>query len=212
MKMNNLSYWSILALFLAVGTLSWRVYFKSYVQSDNLSIHHFPKVIDDWISEDLPISDDEKALLETDNVFVRRYTNSNDEEVFLFIVYSENNRKVSHPPEICYTGGGATILSSTSDSISSESDEASINVRRLKIEKGRTMQIFAYWFKVGDSFTSNYWKQQGLIAYKSLLGQPASSALIRISSTVKNNNDTNATIRIKKFGKVIIPHLKLHLP
>jgi len=100
MKTNNYSYWFILILFLAVGTFSWRIYFKSYVQSDNLSIHHFPKVIGDWNSEDLPISDDEKALLETDNVFVRRYANSNDEEVFLFIVYSQNNRKVSHPPEI----------------------------------------------------------------------------------------------------------------
>jgi len=88
----------------------------------------------------------------------------------------------------------------------------SIDVRRLKIEKGRIMQIFAYWFKVGDSFTSNYWKQQGLIAFKSLLGQPASSALIRISSTVKDNNDADATQLIKKFGKLIVPHLKLYLP
>jgi len=212
MKTNNFSYWFILALFLAVGTLSWRVYFKSYVQEDNLSIHHFPKVIDDWTSEDLPISDDEKALLETDNVFVRRYTNTDDEEVFLFIVYSENNRKVSHPPEICYTGGGATILSNVPDSIQSDSEDLSVDVHRLKIERGRVIQIFAYWFKVGDSFTSSYWKQQSLIAYKSFLGQPASSALIRISSTVKDNNDANATKLIKKFGKLIIPHLKLYLP
>jgi len=212
MKTNNFGYWFILALFLAVGTLSWRVYFKSYVQEDNLSIHHFPKVIGNWVSENLPITDDEKAILETDNVFVRRYTNASDEEVFLFIVYSENNRKVSHPPEICYTGGGAMILSSVSDSIPTDFKDLSIDVRRLKIERGRTMQIFAYWFKVGDSFTSNYWKQQGLIAYKSLLGQPASSALIRISSTVKNNSDADATRRIKKFGKLIVPHLKLYLP
>lgn len=212
MKTNNFSYWFMIALFLVVGTLSWKVYFKSYVQSDNISIHHFPKVIGDWTSEDILITDDEKAILETDNVFVRRYTNSNDEEVFLFIVYSENNRKVSHPPEICYTGGGATILSKVPDLILSESKDLSIDVRRLKIERGRVIQIFAYWFKVGDSFTSNYWKQQCLIAVKSFLGQPASSALIRISSTVKNNNDANATQRIKKFGALIIPHLKSYLP
>jgi len=212
MKTNNFSYWFILALFLAVGILSWKVYFKSYVQEDQISIHLFPKVIGNWASEDLPISDDDKAILETDNVFVRRYTHSTGDEVYLFIVYSENNRKVSHPPEICYTGGGATILSSVSDSIPSESDDGAIEVRRLKIERGRVMEIFAYWFKVGDSFTSSYWKQQGMIAFKSLLGQPASSALIRISSTVNNNNNDDATRRIKKFGQLIIPHLKLYLP
>ena len=141
MKSNNFSYWLICALFLVVGTVSWRVHFKSYTQGDNLSIHHFPKVIGDWVSEDLPITDDEKAILETDNVFVRRYTNSIDEEVFLFVVYSKNNRKVSHPPEICYTGGGATILSNVLDSIPSGSQDLPINVHRLKVEKGRVMQI-----------------------------------------------------------------------
>ena len=212
MKANGFSYWFILALFLAVGALSWKIYFRSYVQGDSISIHHFPKVIGEWASEDLPVSDDEKAILETDNVFVRRYTNSNDEEVFLFIVYSENNRKVSHPPEICYTGGGASILSRDLDTVPSGAESPSIDVHRLKVERGRVMQIFAYWFKVGDSFTSSYWKQQGLIAYKSLLGQPASSALIRVSSTVKNNNDANATELIKKFGALIIPQIKLYLP
>jgi len=110
MRLKDLSYWLILVIFLAVGTVSWGVYFKNYRQSDSLNIHHFPKVIGEWSSEELPISDDEKALLETDNVFVRRYTNAMKEEVYLFIVYSQNNRKVSHPPEICYTGGGATIF------------------------------------------------------------------------------------------------------
>lgn len=212
MKTNKFSYWFICVLFLMVGTLSWKVHFKSYSQSDNISIHHFPKVIGNWVAEEIPVSDDDKAILETDNVFVRRYTNSINEEVFLFIVYSENNRKVSHPPEICYTGGGATILSKVSDSIPSESQDLSIDIRRLKIERGRVTQIFAYWFKVGDSFTASYWKQQILIAVKSFLGKPASSALIRISSTVKNNNDDDATGLIKKFGKLIIPHLELYLP
>jgi len=212
MKMREFNYWIILVLLMVVGSLSWRVYFRAYRQSDSLSIHYFPKVIEDWKSEDIPISDDEKALLETDNVFVRRYTNPKNEEVFLFIVYSQNNRKVSHPPEICYTGGGATILSNVRDSILSANEELKVDVHRLKVEKGRVAQIFTYWFKVGNSFTSNYWKQQALIAYKSLLGQPSSSALIRISSTVNNGNDEAAIQLIKKFGRLIIPHLQQYLP
>jgi len=212
MNFKNFSYWFILALFMAVGTLSWRVYFKSYSQTDSFNIHYFPKVIGEWVSEELIISDDEKAILETDNVFVRRYTNTKNEEVFLFVVYSQNNRKVSHPPEICYTGGGATILTSAQDSISSASSDLKINMRRLKIERGNITQIFAYWFKVEDSFTSNYWKQQALIAYKSILGQPASSALIRISSTVHNGDDDAAIQLIQKFGQLIIPHLQQYLP
>jgi len=212
MKTNTFYYLVILMLLMAVGFLSWRVYFRTYRQSDTLNIHHFPKMIGDWTSEELPITDDEKALLETDNVFVRRYTNSINEEVFLFIVYSQNNRKVSHPPEICYTGGGATILSSVHDTIPATAETLHVDVQRLKIERGRVTQIFAYWFKVGNSFTSNYWKQQALIAYKSLIGQPSSSALIRISSTVNSGNDEGAIRLIKKFGRLIVPHLQQYLP
>lgn len=211
MKSKDIGYWFILIFFVMVGALSWRVYFKNYQQSDSVSIHEFPKVIGEWVSEEIPISDDDKALLETDNVFVRRYTNTKEEEVFLFVVYSQNNRKVSHPPEICYTGGGATILSSVKDSFVLESNLV-IDVNRLKVERGRVTQIFAYWFKVGNSFTSNYWKQQVMIAHKSLLGQDASSALIRISSTVNHGVDSEATAIIKKFGQKIIPLLQQYLP
>jgi len=212
MRLKDLSYWFILVIFLAVGIVSWRVYFKNYRQSDTLSIHHFPKVIGEWVSEEVPISDDEKALLETNNVFVRRYTNVKEEEVYLFIVYSQNNRKVSHPPEICYTGGGATILDKVRDTIASETEDSMVDVNRLKVERGRITQIFTYWFKVGNTFTPNYWKQQAMIAYKSLLGQPSSSALIRISSTVNNGKDSEATELIKKFGREIIPQLQQYLP
>ncbi len=169
-------------------------------------------MIGQWVSEDLLITAEEKAILETDNVFVRRYKKARGEEVFLFIVYAQNNRKVSHPPEICYTGGGAAILDSVHDEFRAEFQDTEIKVNRLTVEKGRVKQIFAYWFKVGGSYTSNYWQQQGLIALNSLLGKPASSALIRISATVGDDGESDVTRRIKEFGRLIVPHLQKHLP
>jgi len=103
-------------------------------------------------------------------------------------------------------------LDNVRDSIILESEDLIVDVNRLKVERGRITQIFTYWFKVGNSFTSNYWKQQALIAYKSLLGRPSSSALIRISSTINNGNDSDSTELIKKFGRQIIPHLQKYLP
>jgi EpsI family protein len=211
-KKFDLSFLLIMAMFLITGVLSWKVYFRVYRQDDSVNIHKFPTVIGDWVSEDLPISDDDKAMLETDNVFVRRYTNADNEEAYLFVVYSQNNRKVSHPPEICYTGGGATILDSVHDRFDSASGNEAIDVNRLTVANGMVSQIFVYWFKVGDSFTSNYWLQQGLIALKSLLGSSASSALIRISVTVKNDDPNEAIRVIKGFGRLIVPHLRQYLP
>ncbi|OGX38592.1 MAG: EpsI family protein [Omnitrophica WOR_2 bacterium RIFCSPHIGHO2_02_FULL_52_10] len=212
MKKLDIDYWLILVIFCVVGLISWRVYFKNYRMSDTISIHLFPSSIGDWQSEEIPVSDYDKKLLETENVFVRRYTNPAGEEVFLFAVYSQNNRKVSHPPEICYAGAGAAILDNVPDAFYAAGNGLKIHVNRLTVEKGDVRQIFVYWFKVGETFTSNYWKQQALIAYKSLIGQPASSALIRISATVHHDDAEAATKLIKKFGQQIIPHLQTYLP
>lgn len=213
MKKIGKSYLFIIFLFIASTAISWQLYFKIYSQKDTVSIHAFPQMIADWSAEEIPISQQDKAILETDNVFVRRYTNPQGEEVYLFIVYSQNNRKVSHPPEVCYTGSGATIINNVHDSFSTDSSLEDIKVNRVTVEQGRERQIFFYWFKVGDAFTSNYWKQQGLIALKSFLGQPSSSALIRISIPVrKEEDDANATQKLKDFGRTILPYLQKYLP
>ena len=213
MKQFNRNYSFIIIFFIVSAAISWYLYFKVYSQKDTVSIHTFPQTIAGWNAEELPITDKEKAILETDNVFTRRYTNPQGKEIYLFIVYSQNNRKVSHPPEVCYTGSGATILSNVHDSFSTDSSPDDIKVNRVTVEQGRERQIFFYWFKVGDAFTPNYWKQQGLIALKSFLGQPSSSALIRISTPARNErDDENATRELKDFGRIILPYLQKHLP
>ena len=212
-KKFDISFLLIIAMFVMAGILSWQMYFKVYRHADTVSIHEFPKTINGWTSEELLITDDEKAVLETDNVFVRRYFDeAKGKEVYLFIVYSQSNRKVSHPPEVCYTGSGATILSSVHDSFPSRQPGKKINVNLLTVEKGMTKQVFFYWFKVGDSFTSNYWKQQGLIALKSFLGQSASSALIRISADTQGGAEDEAIKQLKEFGQLIEPYLSKYLP
>ncbi len=214
MKSNKFdkAYIFILTMFLVCAAISWQLYFKIYSQKDTVSIHSFPKDIREWTAEELPITKQEKAILETDNVFARRYTNPKGEEVYLFIVYSQNNRKVSHPPEVCYTGSGATILSSVHDSFDSDSRDVRVITNRITIEQGKGRQIMFYWFKVGDTFTPNYWKQQCLIAVKSFLGQPSSSALIRISTDIEKDGEDAAIQRMKKFGQLILPLLDRHLP
>ena len=177
-----------------------------------MDINTFPAVIESWTSENIPISEYDLAILETRNAFIRKYTSPEGKSIFLFIVYSQNNRKVSHPPEICYTGSGATIVSSAHDSIPASGAILSIQVNKLAVEKGPQKQVVFYWFKVGDTMTSNYWKQQSLIAIKSFTGEPASSALIRISMDADNENISPVTQDLKEFGQHILPYLFSYLP
>ncbi len=211
MKRIDKNFLIIIALFILAGIVSWSLHFQVYQQKDTVDINQFPKTIGNWTSEEMKITDEEFAILETRNAFARKYRTPQGQEIYLFIVYSQNNRKVSHPPEICYLGGGVTILDSKHDSFVWDEKAAAIKVNRLLLEMGDAKQFSFYWFKVGDSFTSNYWKQQGLIALKTLLGKPASSALVRISATVKTTEE-GTIADIKEFSKTITPLILTYLP
>ena len=211
MMKKDKKYIAIIILLVATTFISWSLYFKSYMHEDKVHISLFPKEFAGWSSEEMKITDDEYAVLETKNAFVRRYFKPSGEEVFLFIVYSESNRKVSHPPEVCYIGSGATVTSSTHAELSADNG-TSVRTNRLILEQGDNKQVAYYWFKVGNTFTSNYWKQQALIAIKTFLGQPASSALIRVSATVKREDLAGAEQAVEKFSRPMIPQLFQYLP
>lgn len=201
----------VIGLVLISGIVSWTTYLKDYKQEDTVSIHTFPKEINGWVSEEMTITDVEYAILETRNAFVRKYTGPQGQEVYLFTVYSQNNRKVSHPPEVCYSGSGYQVSSNIIDTIPVPAKNMAITAHKLVLEHGEYKQIAYYWFKVGESFTPSYWKQQMLIAFKNLVGKPEGSALIRVSASV-NGNEGKAVADIKEFTALMIPHIFEHLP
>ncbi len=218
MKKDQQKFFIILALLLLACAVSWNFYFKMYSQQDTVSIHKFPTTIGEWSSKEIPLTSVEYAILETKNAFTRKYSTPSGKEVYLFIVYSQSNRKVSHPPEICYTGSGMTLLTKKPSqiqgpvSLEPSAPVQSIDVDSLLLEKDNFRQLAFYWFKVGDSFTPNYWKQQILIAFKSLLGKPSSSALIRVSASISNQDQKATEKELQEFSAVILPYLSKYLP
>lgn len=196
-----------------VAIVSLNLYFKTADEVDTISIDHFPRVIGPWQSEDLPISKEDLSILETSNAFVRKYTNTVDGgEVFLFLVYSQHNRKVAHPPEICYLGSGVTITENVHDPIGVDYKNLTISTNRLKLLRRNLQHIAFYWFKVGNKFTANYWEQQLLIAVNALLGNSQGSALIRISADINEENQEKVVKDIKSFANLIAPSLYKYLP
>ncbi len=203
----------IQAVLLVTLVLSWNFYFQTATEHDTVNIADFPKTVETWVSEDLPISKEDLSMLETRNAFVRRYTNTSDGgEVYLFLVYSQHNRKVSHPPEICYLGSGVSIIQNVHDPIQVEYKNLTIPTNRLKLLRQNFEHISFYWFKIGKTFTSNYWGQQILIALNAIRGGTAGSALIRISADVVSGDQEKAIKNIKSFTSSITPALFQYLP
>ena len=204
---------SVIILLVVAAFFSWKFSFQQYIQADTVSIHSFPKEVNGWTSVEMDITDDEYAILETRNVFVRRYTSPKGQTVTLFIVYSQNNRKVSHPPEICYSGGGNTVVSKKLiEIVAADGSGLLLKANELYLESSAADQISTYWFKVGKEFTPSYWKQQFLIVFDNLIGKQASSALIRISSVIVADDVVKSQKDILEFSRSIIPELFKHLP
>lgn len=200
-------------ILLVAFILSLNLYFKTATEHDTVDINTFPRTIGSWTSEELPISSEDLSMLETKNAFVRKYTNNVDGgEVYLFLVYSQHNRKVAHPPEICYLGSGVSITENIHDPITVEYNNLTIPTNRLKLLRKNLQHIAFYWFKVGNRFTSNYWEQQLLIALGAITGSSQGSALIRISADLVNDNQDKAVYSIKSFTNLITPILFKDLP
>jgi len=222
MKNNDFKFYVILGVLLAACLVSWSHYFRVYTQKDTINIHDFPGQIEGWSAEELPITDEEYAILETRNAFARKYSTPDGKSIVLYIIYSQNNRKVSHPPEVCYTGGGVSVLSHKSfavpgmENLKFDDERMAKNlpliINRLMLEQGKAQEVSFYWFKVGDKFTPSYWGQQFLIALKTIVGQKASSAMIRVSTAVNQGDIKQAESNTIEFIRMISPKLFRFLP
>ena len=205
-------YFIVGVLFFFAAIFSWNLYFFQSLQQDTFNIHNFPKTIANWTSEELSLTEDEYAILETKNAFVRRYKNTEGKEAYLYIVYSQYNRKVAHPPEVCYSGSGISIVNNVREFIPVQGLSQPIATNRLLLEKGTFQQFSYYWFKVGEVFTSNYWKQQLIIARNALMGKNKGSALIRLSVDIKEDNQSQAVSTVKEFANLAVPIIHKFLP
>lgn len=208
---NDKKTFTLTVLFLVTIVFSWKFYFQEYNQSDTIDVHQFPTTINGWTATEIPITEKDYAILETRNTFVRQYTSPQGEEVILYIVYSQNNRKAVHPPEICYTGGGGSIVDQKHELLETPDKKLRFNVNKVYFEHGPIKQVVMYWFKAGPYFTGNYLKQQMNVSMNYLFGRKTGGALIRLSAVVRNNDMVTTEKTLHKFALTILPALKKYI-
>lgn len=200
----------IIVVLLITSACSLYAFLNGAMNKDTVRVEDFPTHIAGWVSENIPISPNDLVILETDNAFVRKYKNATGEVVYLYIVYAQQNRKVVHPPEICYTGGGINIISKQTVVINVSQQRFSTNL--MSLEGNSFKQMVFYWFKAGDVFTGNYLYQQLLTVGHKLFGKRQGSALIRVAVDVEGQGHTQAKQLALDFIKDLTPTLKQHLP
>ena len=135
------SFLVITTLLVLASFIAWKSSLINNTRRDTININDFPKQIGGWSSSNIPLSKLDLEVLGTDNVFVRRYNDPLGNVIYLYIAYSQTNRNVTHPPEICYAGWGISILENTSDKVTLRTNNTIIKVKRLLLKKGYLSQF-----------------------------------------------------------------------
>ena len=200
MKKNTdtLGFAAIVALLLLTSIFSINLFFREKSSSDKLNIAAFPCKIGEWQGKELTVTEKEYRMLETRNLIVREYSKSSDEKLFLFIIYSETNRSVFHPPEVCLIGEGVTIVDRKTEKIGA--GKYSFLANRLDLEKDKSKEMVLYCYKAGKFYTDNYYYQQAYLALHQIFGKRVAGATIRVSMSTRKD-EAQALSVLKNFIK-----------
>jgi EpsI family protein len=166
---------------------------------DETQVSAFPMEFNGWKGQDLPVDENAYAILETKNLILREY-NKGDDKVYLYIVYSQDNRKVSHPPEVCFEGSGITVVEKEKKPLVL-ADGRTIYANELRVEKAGVVNVVYYWYKAGSFYTDNYLRQQARIALGRLTFKRTSNAMIRVSAEATLEQPQKAIQLIESFTK-----------
>lgn len=171
--------------------------------SSGIDLSKFPLVIGEWKGEDLEISERVYEILETKDVMIRRYKDSQGAFLTLTVVYSGQKRHTFHPPEICYLGGGVELIKKSQDKIALK-NTAYLKINKLLMSSPRGQTKAWYWFLAGVKFVPNFYLQQAYLIIDIFKGGNLQGALIKVSvigdSPVLEN-------KAKSFIKEIVPYL-----
>jgi len=202
---NTVGFIVLVVLLLTAGIFSLKLFFQQRITQDKLDIRLFPYEIAGWQGKDLEITEQEYDILETRNLISRKYVNSSGKRIYLFIIYSETNRSVFHPPEVCMMGSGLKIVDKRIEQI--DSGEHRFSANKLYTQKNNYRGLALYCYKAGRLYTDNFYLQQFYFALNQLFGKNKGGATIRVSMSLKENEQTTlATLKTFMSEAVKIIH------
>jgi EpsI family protein len=127
-------------------------------------------------------------------------------------IFSGDNRKGTHPPDLCLQGSGDGIVVAGNLLVGDVEGRDAVPCRYLVVQAGPAREYFLYTYKCGREYTASFWRQQTAILVNGLLNRNSSGALIRYSTRIKGDNLAEAKERCAAFVRATIPSLDRSLP
>lgn len=175
---------------------------RVYRISDDVSpmFLSFPLTVGAWEGRETPPDERTLEILETRNVLSREYAHASGEKLHLLLVSSQSDRRVAHPPEVCYTGANFNIFNARDTSAALGGRDYPLKEFQAVNERNPDeKEEVIYLYKVGSRFTTNYYAQQLRFAADRLTRKDSEVLLIRVAGRSKES--------LKSFLAELMPHL-----
>jgi EpsI family protein len=172
-----------------------------------------PVAFGDWtMTAEREPSQQEIEILETEAILTRTFSRGSPPDVDLSVVYAPNNRRVAHPPEVCYKGSGWSVEHSEACSFEVEGGKP-FQANRLLLLRSNKRLLVLYWYKAGSDYYASYLKMQWGIVWSQLTFRSSSSALIRVSAESSGpDEDARVYAVLEEFTARALPAITPALP
>ena len=181
-----------------------------------VKLMEFPLKLGEWTGKDIKFQDKEYekqvyAILGTDKVLIRAYTDRNNQSAAIQVVYSDQKRQSFHPPEYCYLGSGANELLETGKvQVSLDGGKVlCVNRTVYQIKGGKVLMLD--WYTAGDMMTGNYYKQQIYFVINQLKRAKSGGSAVRAWTPITGNDTDAAFDRCQRLIREIVKLLPDYL-
>jgi len=165
-----------------------------------------------WQGRDLPLDELVYEILETRAIIHREYASGGGEKVFLSIVHYGDTKVDFHAPEACLGGLGLqTIKSEKKINWHDSGIQIKLDVAEMITERPNGQLLTYYFYMTENFFGANYIKMRLNIAKNKITRNKTSGSLVRISTTLEENNREESEILLLNFLRDIFPLLKQSL-
>jgi EpsI family protein len=174
---------------------------QARLPGETLSI---PAVIGSYAQDgpDTEVSEDVRRTLETSSILGRSYRGPSRWPIELVIVYAGSTRRSLHFPEVCVVGQGWEIREQTTMPVG-----FTFSATRLILVRNKRSEAVLYWYKTGDQLTGNFFANSWHWAYQQLSKGSATSAMIRVSTPIANDDEEAAFQLLEDFAAKLTPIL-----
>lgn len=140
----------------------------------------------------------------------RRYFNPIGGETFdLLIVFSSDNRRAMHPPEVCLEGAGRRIVHKDRRRVPAApgTGAGAWPMNELITERETQSTLHWYTYKSGGQYTTSYARQQASVVWNGLTGRDAGAALVRLSVPIEQHDVSAARRLAVAAARAVLPYV-----